>query len=533
MISAIIPSYNENPSRLATTVDSMWESCDEELEIIVVDDGSDSPVELSRPYVNVVRNSPGIGAMQSINKGLGIATGDFLFSCDSHMRFTERHTLERLKGKAENERCITFAPSTGYEDGSNKYLDGVYLHWNRREGIQARWRHEDRPKDWTRVPAMMGADYMMSRETMEYLKDLTGNVWDNIAGRWGFGEESMGLKCFLSNIPIYMSPDHDVHHFYHSRNPLNESQTADAHKERWKNVVYTLSGYLDRLTYKERFLPIVKRHLPKKAPERVATEMDVDWERDVGEIFTHLLGYKSRVSSIHPDYQWMEGALERCRELQPEKILVWRPNEVVFRLHREFPDADIRVIEYSKRRLNTWKFIIPELEGVSLKKAQYHNFPEIPDMEGWRGFDAAFICGTHKSACKEMCSDIVDGPVFTSPTDFSSRMEHGDRKAEQELIRKQSNRDERDVVDEWWEKINPTRVAVIGDSPIEGERLTESREYDIIVIGQGRFDMSKIKDNLSNAGIVVLDRHPWTDTENFGLVDSSPNGSIKILRTFS
>jgi hypothetical protein len=523
-ISAVIPVYNEDPNKLKTTLTTMRESVYDgtDLEIILVDDGSKRPIK-SEIANKIIRNEPGIGAMQSINLGLDATTGDVLTSWDSHMRLRFKGTFETLAEKVLQERCIATLPSQGYAPDAKGQLKGCYLYWNRQQGIQPRWRSDPiSEEEWIRVPGMMGADYGMSRDTMEFLKSLTGNVWDNIRGRWGFGEQSMAVKCFLSDVPIYLANHHPVGHFYRSTNPLVTSGVPVA-KECWRNICYSMALLLSPKVYANHFQAYIEKHLGKNEPKKIFRSAIGDkpdsypWSlEDERKVFTHLMGFKSPIVKPHSDYKWLRPALDSVdkADIDPHQILIWRPNEVLFELMDRFPNARIFCVEHAPKRLTNWRPIITPLKNVSLIQTRLNKFAEAPKQENLGTFDMAFICGERKEDCKDVAKSIVENSelIYVSDTNMANQLEHGDRKAEEVALRdykpdvnekpsKPKDNTEHDwmpIASEWVEKIKPSRILEWSADP-SSRKFWKNTEADVTTIDHNdRTDVVKV--DISNAG---------------------------------
>jgi len=86
-VSVVIPSYNGDPRRLLSTVQSVLASTHSALEVIVVDDGSDTPVADWLPQAEpderlIVHHQENAGQSAARNTGIDRATGEFVFFAD-------------------------------------------------------------------------------------------------------------------------------------------------------------------------------------------------------------------------------------------------------------------------------------------------------------------------------------------------------------------------------------------------------------------------------------------------------------------
>lgn len=109
MFSIIVPSYNRN-AELAELLGSLKQQTVYNFEVIVVDDGSKMPVELNEEYpfnVNVIRNSPNVGAAQSRNVGVRYAKHEWLLFLDDDDRFMPEK-CERLMTEIAKNTMVNF-----------------------------------------------------------------------------------------------------------------------------------------------------------------------------------------------------------------------------------------------------------------------------------------------------------------------------------------------------------------------------------------------------------------------------------------
>lgn len=86
--SVIIPCRDDQ-QHLSTALGSVLGQTVQDVEVIVVDDGSDPPLVVPRdPRVRLVRRSHAGGPAAARNAGLAVATGEFVAWCDSDDVFT-------------------------------------------------------------------------------------------------------------------------------------------------------------------------------------------------------------------------------------------------------------------------------------------------------------------------------------------------------------------------------------------------------------------------------------------------------------
>lgn len=220
-----------------------------DLDLLVIDDGSDSPARV--PFGRVVRNEKPRGIGANLNAGTDIALqngADVVGVLDSHMRIP-KGVLENVARRAAVEKCLACSASYGWENESKMRQWGGYLVKKPRDCFAVRWigekwPHRDgekwrRPEEpWARVQAMIGACYTYSRETIEELRRPTGLLWESSLGCWGWLLEPMAFKATLMRVPVYVSRDYFTRHFYRASNPVKN--VAD---DKLMNICYA-SGAL-------------------------------------------------------------------------------------------------------------------------------------------------------------------------------------------------------------------------------------------------------------------------------------------------
>lgn len=111
-VTAVIPVYNRTET-LKDAVESVLFQDSGEIEIIVVDDGSETDLRpLLKPYLNIIRFirlEKNMGVSRARNEGIKAAQGDyiaFLDSDDVWLPFKIRHQLEIME-KEQSKVCHT------------------------------------------------------------------------------------------------------------------------------------------------------------------------------------------------------------------------------------------------------------------------------------------------------------------------------------------------------------------------------------------------------------------------------------------
>jgi glycosyltransferase involved in cell wall biosynthesis len=101
-ISAVITAREESPEVLEITLAGLLAAGVP--EIIVVDDGSLTPVHFKARGVSVIRNEQPLGVARSRRFGASFTESEVLVFCDAHMRFAP-DCFERMLEHVDSGRC--------------------------------------------------------------------------------------------------------------------------------------------------------------------------------------------------------------------------------------------------------------------------------------------------------------------------------------------------------------------------------------------------------------------------------------------
>jgi len=162
-ISVVIPARNDG-SRLKRTIKSIVSNaCSKtDLEIIVVDDASRTPIQLEHRNnefsIKFVRSKKRLGVPRSRNLGARMATGDVLFMTDSHCVLCERwdeRVRREISGKIALAATIADSQSSFRGYGCRLVVPFMGTHWNR-----------DRSKRGTEVQVAACSGTAISRELL-------------------------------------------------------------------------------------------------------------------------------------------------------------------------------------------------------------------------------------------------------------------------------------------------------------------------------------------------------------------------------
>ena len=412
--------------------------------IILVDDGStdgscDFVAKLNKEFNNVTvltpRDAPiGVGNARNFGFCAALLTDAEVFIfLDAHMT-AEKHSkmYNKLAEKALTEDCIVVPRCVDIDKGGGGR--GCDIFWNFRNELNIRWRYQQE-EEWKRVACMMGACYVISRATASKLTLPTGQLWEDIAGRWGFSEQSLSVKAFLLDIPIYASRDLKVKHKFRSSCP-----TPNIYYHVHKNAAFSLGSLLSKECFEERFLPFLLPHFngdKKKADlDRILASLPTtirSWDRAKEEkMFTHLFGCNPPVVSPHPDHAWLTHVAQTAYLMSPERILVWRPGEATILLRRICPDAEIIAIEFPGIRTENWRRLAPgfkvDLRTYPLWANDYVNAPR-----KWGKFDLVLVNGERQEECMAVAKE-VGNIVITNELADLEQIDSKEREQEKKKI---------------------------------------------------------------------------------------------------
>lgn len=92
-MTIVIPTYNDAPEHLGAALKSVREQTYPEVEVIVVDDGSDPPVVL--PGTRVIRQA-NAGPSAARNTGIQFASGQFVVTLDADDSLSKNYAAEAV-----------------------------------------------------------------------------------------------------------------------------------------------------------------------------------------------------------------------------------------------------------------------------------------------------------------------------------------------------------------------------------------------------------------------------------------------------
>lgn len=228
-ITLIIPFRNEG-QQVYKTCKSFLEFCNhEDFDIICINDASDDDYDyteiLSFPNTSLIHNKERLGVAGSRDKGVILSKTEYVFFLDGHMRVFDDVISSLLKYLPQysrtlfccQSRIIRFNEKKNYwEIEDNPVTKGVTLRNDseKLDFLNYDWEvltWEDMKKDILPIQCVMGACYAISKEYYTELHGLNG------LQQWGYDEQFLSAKVYMSGGNIYLLKDIHVAHIYRSK----------------------------------------------------------------------------------------------------------------------------------------------------------------------------------------------------------------------------------------------------------------------------------------------------------------------------
>jgi len=345
-VSIIVPGWNEH-DRIAETCKSIRESTKFDPDIIVIDDGSDTPykdlkVEASeepktlqqfimetaenppegikgkagnRRGVILHRNPKRLGLPASRNIGLGIAEklgAHIGMLSDGHVIWTDE-TVMHLSESAEETGGIVAASFANWSDHPDEAVKKVYgadLVLRKSRGLGASYIRKEPDADLSPVKHIIGSVYAFKMDTM---RKLGGFYELPIEGAWwGCAEALLTLRCFFWGIPIHVDKRSFVKHMLHKDRTV-PSEPLKARMALLHLIAFTPSTYLNifrpalkgwnREGSGERVLPdYYLSQTIKFSKRKVKTEREF-FETYLPELLPQWLKLGIEDEQLYPDWQ--------------------------------------------------------------------------------------------------------------------------------------------------------------------------------------------------------------------------------------
>jgi glycosyltransferase involved in cell wall biosynthesis len=257
-LSIIIPFLNEGEEPI-NTINSIDETSNkEDVEIILIDDGSSDGEDLSRfekfSNVRFFRNEIRIGTGYCIEFGLEKSSSPYILIVDAHMRFLNDDWLNKIVDKLkEDDKLLlcTVSIALNYDNkddwDKNKPFKELKEHHsgtdllpfytiNKKSKVllDPRWRNLEKDKgDFYDIHCVMGACYASSKKWMQHIKSTNG------LKQWGSIEESLSLKTWLAGGSVKLLSSTGIGHIYRNiKVPYDINADYVLYNKLW--LIYTI-----------------------------------------------------------------------------------------------------------------------------------------------------------------------------------------------------------------------------------------------------------------------------------------------------
>lgn len=205
---AVIITCHNDFDELRHTVASIRDTAGDEPEIIVIDDGSNRPVEQFSQSIRIIRNDRRIGVGPSRHIGVMATRRDYVLLVDSHMRFQPGwySALQSRCGQHSksiiccvclglNNKRMDINNPDGIYHGATINVYGADQHARNRNGrpqvFEAIWNRNGHYDDDSEILACMGASYAFNRSWFGYIDPL------RFLRGWGEDEIMLSVKSWL------------------------------------------------------------------------------------------------------------------------------------------------------------------------------------------------------------------------------------------------------------------------------------------------------------------------------------------------
>src|SRR5215469_14435345 len=212
-VSFVIATRNEDPAVVASTVDGIvktatgiWH------EIVIVDDASTEPVDVTADNVTIIRNRESVGVTRARQVGTNVSTGNVLIWLDAHMTF-EAGWLQAMLREVDSGALLC-SPWRDY-DRCRVHSWGSDFAWCEERayelGLRPGFDFSHRLKPPRRrpfmVPMIIGACYVMKRDSYQ----RTGGFCP-LFRTYGGDEPDLSARAWLSGGSVRCVPSAEVGH---------------------------------------------------------------------------------------------------------------------------------------------------------------------------------------------------------------------------------------------------------------------------------------------------------------------------------
>lgn len=219
ILSVVISVLNDN-DELNNTIRSIRDTSPKEIEIIVIDDCSDVPVQVNDPFVKVFRQEKRMGAGYSKSFGVELSSSEYVLIIDAHMRFIPGWYETAINILPHNPKTLWCAICLGLNESNmdinnpkGAYYGADLVICDEKNRIfQGVWTKKKEEKNYE-IPCVMGACYFVNKKWFISI----GGVKEH--KMWGSLEPLLSLKYWLSGGEVRLMSDVRIGHKFRNTAP--------------------------------------------------------------------------------------------------------------------------------------------------------------------------------------------------------------------------------------------------------------------------------------------------------------------------
>ena len=235
-LSIVIAYHNEGKEFIQETIKSIKDTCDIQHEIIVVDDGSDQPLDLDE--CNIMRHCKNKGVGAAFDSGVKMARSNNIFLMGADIRFTNNHWASKMVTEIEKNPDALICTSvvslqTGFPEitfevarkhlrydlfrganilfkigGDDSPHHIIEAQWLPREFLPLRSPDYVAPTESYEVPCILGAAYGVSKKWYKHIDGFWGHKF------WGTLEPLISIKSWMFGGRCLVAPHIETAHIF-------------------------------------------------------------------------------------------------------------------------------------------------------------------------------------------------------------------------------------------------------------------------------------------------------------------------------
>jgi GT2 family glycosyltransferase len=120
---SVVSATRNRPDSVRRLIDSIRHQSIDDLEIIIVDDGSDSPLAIEDEDVILIHTNINVGPCAARNVGMRAARGKFIFLCDDDIELIDRNMLRSAIDLANRHPQFGAIGFKHFDESGNPHLN--------------------------------------------------------------------------------------------------------------------------------------------------------------------------------------------------------------------------------------------------------------------------------------------------------------------------------------------------------------------------------------------------------------------------